>query len=100
MERRRSLHGQAESVPCETLANLPGVEGPECYQLPDGRWCLIVDQFSKGLGYLPLVTDDLASADFRILAPGAYDFGHTRKRHGGVIAIDQAQYEQLLARFA
>lgn len=100
MERMRSLHGPAEAVPCDTLANLPGVEGPECYQLPDGRWCLIVDQFSKGLGYLPMVADSLASADFRILAGEDYDFGRTRKRHGGVIAIDRAQYEQLLARFA
>ena len=59
-----------------------------------------MDQFSKGLGYLPMVADSLASADFRILAHGDYDFGRTRKRHGGVIAIDRAQYAQLLARFA
>ena len=100
MERMRTLRSPAGPVPCETLANLPGVEGPECYQLPDGRWCLIVDQFSKGLGYLPMVTDSLPSADFRILSPDEYDFGRTRKRHGGVIALDRTQYERLLARFA
>ena len=100
MERMRTLRSPAEPVPCETLANLPGVEGPECYQLPDGRWCLIVDQFSKGLGYLPMVTDSLPSADFRILSPDEYDFGRTRKRHGGVIALDRTQYERLLACFA
>ncbi|MGN0777796.1 MAG: glycoside hydrolase family 43 protein [Aristaeellaceae bacterium] len=100
MERMRTLHDKAEAVPCATLANLPGVEGPECYPLPDGRWCLIADQFSAGKGYLPMVTDALSSGDFRILAPDEYDFGTTRKRHGGVLAIDRPLYDGLLARFA
>lgn len=99
-ERMRSLHAPAESIPSETLANLLGVEGPECYQLPDGRWCLIVDQFQAGLGYLPLVTPTLADCDFSILPAAAYDMGQGRKRHGGVIAISSEEMRKLMEQFA
>lgn len=99
MERLRKLEDRPEAVPCQALDNLPGVEGPECYQLPDGRWCLIVDQFSTGKGYLPLVTDSLAKADFRILPQNAYYMGKMRKRHGGVIAISEEEAERLLQAF-
>ncbi len=60
----------AELIHAETLAGLYGVEGPECYRLPDGRFCLIVDQFAKGKGYLPVFTNYTASGNFEIAAPG------------------------------
>ncbi len=98
-ERMRSLHEPAELLHSETLENLPGVEGPECYQLPDGRWCLIVDQFQAGLGYLPLVTPTLAACDFSVLPAGDYDMGQGRKRHGGVIGISNEEMQGLMERY-
>lgn len=100
LDRMRGLHDQPEAVHCQTLANLPGVEGPECYQLPDGAWCLIVDQFATGKGYLPMVADTLCSGTFRILSEGEYSLGQTRKRHGGVIAITGEEMKKLQAHFA
>ena len=94
-ERMRRLVDVPERVHCETLANLPGVEGPECYQLPDGSWCLIVDQFQAGKGYLPMVTNKLATCDFRILDAAEYDMGRTRKRHGGVIEISREEMQRM-----
>lgn len=96
MERMRSLHARPERVESRLLADMPGLEGPECYQLPDGRWCLIADQFAARLGYLPLVTDDLSSGDFHRLAPGDYDLGQNVKRHGGVIAITEEEMQRLV----
>ena len=29
------------------VESLIGVEGPECYRLPDGRWCLIADRIGE-----------------------------------------------------
>ena len=78
------------------LDNLPGLEGPECYQLPDGKWCLICDRFQEKKGYLPIVIDSLAEAKMRVLADGEYDFGGVLKRHGGVLKIDDAAYEALM----
>ncbi len=96
MEQMFSLTGPAEPIHSDVLANLYGVEGPECFRLPDGRWCLMVDQYAKGLGYLPLVTDDLRSGHFTPLAPAAYDLGQTRKRHGGILAVPEELLNALL----
>lgn len=85
-----------ETVKCDALASLMGVEGPEIYALPEeGKWCLIVDRFLEGKGYLPLISDNLESGDFRILDESMYDMGNNRKRHGGVIKLDGEEYARL-----
>ena len=96
MEKSDDLLGEFQPVYVELLENLPGVEGPEIYRLPDGRWCLIVDRFAEGKGYLPLIATDLAKADFIIPSDGDYHFGITKKRHGGVISITEEEYKNLL----
>jgi len=95
-----SLHGEFKLIDSKALAELDGVEGPECYLLPDGKtWCLIVDRFAVGLGYLPLTTTDLASGDLKILDDTEYDFDRYKKRHGGVIQISDDEYDRLLLAF-
>lgn len=79
---------------------MKGVEGPEGYLLPDKKtWCLIADQYMTGKGYLPMLTENLSSGDFRILSPDEYDMGKTKKRHGGVLQITDGGYERLLPWF-
>lgn len=100
LEKSASLTGAFRPVASDTLAHLFGVEGPECYPLPDGkRWCLIADRFAEGKGYLPMITDDLESGRLQILDEGAYDMGGTRKRHGGVLALREEEYDRLLHYF-
>ncbi len=83
-------------IESETLAQLFGVEGPEIYPLPEeGKWCLIVDRFMEGKGYLPLVTDNLATGEFRILTVEEFDMGSNRKRHGGVLKLTGEEYKRL-----
>lgn len=83
-----------------TLEGLIGVEGPECFLLPDGkRWCLVVDRFAEGKGYLPLVTDDLQSGEWEILSDGMYDLGKTKKRHGGILKLTDEEYERMQVAF-
>ncbi len=95
-----SLHGEFKMIDSKALAELDGVEGPECYILPDGKtWCLIVDRFAAGLGYLPLVTDDLASGQLRVLFDDEYDFDRYKKRHGGVIQISDDEYDRLFKAY-
>ncbi len=78
------------------LSELPGVEGPEIFKFNDREeWCLIVDRFATGRGYLPLVTKDLKSGDFRILNDAEFDMGVTKKRHGGVVPITGEEYDRL-----
>ncbi len=86
-------------VKSETLGSLYGVEGPEIFRLDQGQWCLIVDRFAAGKGYLPLVTDRLDSGEFRILDDSEFDMGVSVKRHGGVIPITAEEYDRLCAAF-
>ena len=82
------------------LEELLGVEGPQIFKLGDREeWCLIVDRFAESKGYLPLLTSDLESGDFRVLPEGSFDLGKTKKRHGGVLPITAAESSRLLAAF-
>jgi hypothetical protein len=98
METGKTLDKDGFSiVNSEALDRLIGVEGPEIYQLPDGTWCLIVDQFAEGKGYLPLVCEDLSKGKFRILSKEEYSLGNTKKRHGGVLQLTEEEYQNLHA---
>lgn len=100
MDRCRSLVPEGdekyEPVESELLRDMFGVEGPECYQLPDGRWCLIVDQYHTGKGYLPVICDDLSTGVFYKLDEKDYDMAPRDKRHGGVIKISDEEYDRLV----
>ena len=100
-ETADSLTGNWTAIESETLAGLPGVEGPETYVLHDGETlCLIADRFAAGLGYLPMVTKSPGREDFRILDPGEYDMGKSKKRHGGVLRISEEEYARLTRHYA
>jgi sucrose-6-phosphate hydrolase SacC (GH32 family) len=77
------------------------VEGPILFQFNNQRkWCLFVDQYAAGRGYLPLVTTNLADTkNFQVLQPGQYSLGESLKRHGGILNITKAEYEALLAKW-
>ena len=81
------------------LGTLFGVEGPEIYKL-NGKeeWCLIVDRFATHMGYLPLVTDNLANGEFRILGEEEFDMGAATKRHGGILPITEEEYQTLVRK--
>lgn len=100
LEVSESLTGTFRQIESETLSRLLGVEGPECYPLPDGKtWCLIVDQFAEGKGYLPVFTEDLESGVMKIAEEGSYDLGITKKRHGGVLVLEDGEYDRLVRYF-
>jgi hypothetical protein len=101
METSETLDKEGFSiVDSATLNRLVGVEGPEIYQLPDGNWCLIVDQFAEGKGYLPLVSNDLSKGEFQILTEDKYYMGKTKKRHGGVIQLTEEEYQRVFYAYS
>ena len=94
------LSTEFETLHCKALDGYYGVEGPEIFYIEQiGKWCLIVDRYHGNYGYLPLIADDLATADFRILDDSEYDFGKRKKRHGGVIKITDEEYDRLINAF-
>ena len=89
-----------KEIPSKTLSGLSGVEGPEIFKFHDREgWCLIVDRFATHKGYLPLVTRDLKSGEFRILEDSGFDMGVTVKRHGGIIPVTEEEYQSLEEKF-
>lgn len=87
-------------VSSPVLDKLFGVEGPICFFIEQSQeWCLMVDQFAEGKGYLPLLSSDVASGSFRILSSSEYDLGKTLKRHGGILPITDAEYDLLLSKY-
>lgn len=100
LEKSRTLTGEFQTVPSETLEELKGVEGPEAYLLPDGEtWCVIADRFAEGKGYLPMLTRDLSGGKLEILPEDAYDLGKNKKRHGGILPLEAQEYERLIQTF-
>ena len=98
MEVSANLLGPWSDVTNFSLAKLRGYEGPECYPIKpaaDGKpatWCLILDQYSRGAGYQPFVTEDLSRGQFQ---PGEGFVFPFRFRHGCVLAISAAEYQRL-----
>jgi len=101
-ESSDALLGPWKDVPNFSLAKVQGYEGPECYQLNAGTdsqpptWCLILDQYSKGTGYHPFITHDLAGGQF---TPGD-DFKFPfRLRHGSILPISAEELERVKTGF-
>ncbi|MCO1338831.1 hypothetical protein BJH93_08000 [Kocuria polaris] len=71
-------------------------EGPLVFKdNHDERWYMFIDEFG-GRGYVPFVTDDLASGDWTV----AEDYTMpSHPRHGTVLPVTRAEYERLLAAY-
>jgi len=101
LEKGASLAKDAfQPISAPNLESIYGVEGPQIYKLNDAeQWCLIIDRFAEGKGYLPLLTSDLNSGEFQVVADDDFDLGATKKRHGSVIPITYAESAALIAAY-
>lgn len=105
IEKSASLDGNWDHVAALQDLNLSikgdTVEGPEIVWLADQqKWCLYVDQFDNGRGYLPILTTDLTSrnpADWEVARED--DFGQLKKRHGSIMALTTQEYADLAAKY-
>lgn len=93
-----TLTGRWNDVTNFSLAKMRGYEGPECYLIKpaaDGKpatWCLILDQYSKGTGYQPFISEDLSGGQFKAGEGFVFPF---KFRHGSVLPVSAAEYERL-----
>lgn len=102
MEVADKLKGPWTEVPDFSLAKLVGYEGPECYLMEPAAagkpptWCLILDYYSKGEGYKPFVTHDLAGGQFTAAEGFNFPF---KFRHGSILPLKPEEYKRLEAAF-
>ncbi|GIP17282.1 hypothetical protein J40TS1_29240 [Paenibacillus montaniterrae] len=101
LEKGASLEKDAFTpVSAPSLEAIYGVEGPQIFKLNDREeWCLIIDRFAEGKGYLPLLSANLDRGEFRVVEDGSFDLGATKKRHGSVIQITREECNRLLAAY-
>ena len=103
MEVGESLTAKWKDVPGFSLTQLKGYEGPACFVLKPAKdakpatWCLLLDYYSRGQGYKPFVTEDLASGKFELGSAFEFPF---RFRHGSVLPVSSTEYARLKDRFA
>lgn len=96
MEAADSLDGPYTKID-SNIESILGVEGPAIFKMIDGRYCLMLDGYTGdnyGVGFFPLVTDDLASGQFMRLTEG-YKMP-TGAKHGVMLAITQAEYDAVM----
>ena len=82
-------------------------EAPTVFKLSDGRWCLMIDYYGvrgRGQGYIPYVSEDLASGRFvRFDAVRADDAGNQEAdfsfpygfKHGTILPITPEEYDRI-----
>ena len=94
------LKGPFTPVVAPALELLSGVEGPAAFRFNGSdEWCLMVDQYATGGGYLPLITNDLTSGEFKILNQTDYEMGTNKKRHGSVLNLTEQEYDSLRSKY-
>lgn len=97
-DKSKHLLGEFTPHSIPLVENQKGVEGPQIYRLSGvNRWCLLLDAYG-GQGYYPLICNDLASGDFRVLSPDEYRMPKGA-RHGSVLSITNQEYESLLLKW-
>lgn len=101
IDRSQKLIGDDyEKIYSETFDNFFGLEGPEAYYLDDRQmWCVIADNYHGNNGYIPFLTKALSSGDFTQLLSEEYDMGIRKKRHGGVLKIQDYVADMLIKHY-
>jgi hypothetical protein len=101
LDTSRNLMGPWAEAPQFSLAKLRGYEGPTLFrqEAADGKpgsWLLLLDYYSRGQGYQPYVSNDLAGAQF---APDKEFSTPYRFRHGSVLPVTAEEYARLKAAY-
>lgn len=93
IEKADRLDGEFRII-STNLCTVFGVEGPQCFKLKNGKWCLLLDEYRANNGYAPYVTDDIESGIFTKCSESFHT--KVKFRHGGVIPISMEEYYALI----
>lgn len=103
MENSKKLNGPWVPISGFSLAGVQGYEGPACFPITPGKdgqpgtWCLLIDYYSKGKGYQPYITKNLAEGKFEQVTDFKFPFLF---RHGGVLRVTEEEYKRLQETYA
>ena len=104
IEKSSSVLGTFTNIPSASLNSSDNqwVEGPTIFKLnsddaAEETWCLLVDDFG-GIGYYPLLTNDLESGEFTTPDEGTFQMP-SRARHGTPLRITAEEYERVMTAY-
>lgn len=104
VESSDTLLGDYTFIQSDSLNNKDNqwVEGPTIFKFNEddrtnGAYCLLVDDFS-GIGYYPLVTNDLSTGSFS--QPSVEFKMPSRARHGTPIRVTAEEYQRIMDAYA
>ena len=102
MEKSDSMLGEWTSVESASLWAEQYVEGPCAFRFnaddkekAGAEWCVLLDDFG-GIGYYPMVTNDLAADEVEFTQISANLPSVKKPRHGTVLPITSAEYDALM----
>lgn len=99
MEVSDSVLGEYTEVD-SNITSITGVEGPAIFKMIDGRYCLMLDGYTganSGIGFFPLVTDNLAAGQFTRLTSG-YKMP-TGAKHGIMLTVTEDEYNAIMEKW-
>lgn len=83
------------------ITSIKGVEGPEIFRLNGtDKYCLMMDGYcsdNEGVGFFPLITNDIASGQFERLTTGFHM--PTGAKHGGVLPVTRKEYDAIMNKW-
>jgi hypothetical protein len=92
MERADKVAGPWTDVAGFNLGKLVGYEGPFCFALEPGTWCLLLDHYAEGRGYQPFICRDLSTGNYEPVTGFSFPF---KFRHGSVLALTESEYRRI-----
>ncbi|MDO4563107.1 MAG: family 43 glycosylhydrolase [Clostridia bacterium] len=100
MEVSDKLLGEYTMVD-SNVTSVTGVEGPAIFKFNDSeRYCLMLDGYTgvnSGIGFFPLVSDDIASGQFVRLSEGYHM--PTGAKHGVILPVTEDEYAAILDKW-
>ncbi len=100
MERADKISGPYEKVK-SNIEGITGVEGAAIFKFNDSdKFCLMLDGYTganAGVGFFPLVTDDISSGQFERLSKG-YTMP-TGAKHGVMVSVTQEEYDNIMEKW-
>ena len=99
MEVSDSVLGEYTRVG-SNIEGILGVEGPAIFEMIDGKYCLMLDGYrtpNKGVGFFPLISEDIASGQFTRLTQGFKM--PTGAKHGVMLTVTQEEYDAIMEKW-
>ncbi len=99
VQTSESLDGPwSDAIALPGNINRSNVEAPTTYQLPDGSWMLLGDNYRQYVPYKAEHLSDFVNGNYQSMS-FSYASNGPRYKHGTILSVTKAEYEALMTAF-